>query len=97
MEGISSSPATSAGCEYDEVEKEAPFKMLKTFEEKITYAIEKVKQLKEEKFALEKKIEELEDVISVKDQEIEKLTLEKAAVKAQIEDLFNELESIELK
>lgn len=71
--------------------------MLKTFEEKLTYAIEKVKTLKEEKNNLEREIEGLRDSLRLKDQEIERLTLERSTIKAQIEDLFNELESIELK
>ncbi len=71
--------------------------MLKTFEEKITYAVEKVKILKEEKSGLEKRIGELESIIDSKNQEIEKLTSERVNIKSQIEDLFNELESIELK
>ena len=71
--------------------------MLKTFEEKLTYAIEKVKTLKEEKNNLEREIEGLRDSLRLKDQEIERLTLERSTIKTQIEDLFNELESIELK
>ncbi|MCL4492670.1 MAG: hypothetical protein M1510_12375 [Nitrospirae bacterium] len=71
--------------------------MLKTFEEKITYAIEKIKILKEEKGGLERKIEELKDIIDSKNQEIERLNVERTSIKTQIEDLFNELESIDLK
>ena len=71
--------------------------MLKTFEEKITYAVEKIKMLKEEKNNLVKQLEELEDMIRSKDNEIDKLMVEKASIKTQIEDLFNELDSIELK
>ncbi|MBF0505221.1 MAG: hypothetical protein HQL09_00140 [Nitrospirae bacterium] len=70
--------------------------MLKTFEEKITYAVEKIKILKEEKNNLDKRIEELEDMLRMKEQEVDKLMVEKAAIKTQIEDLFNELDSIEL-
>lgn len=70
---------------------------LKTFEEKIAFAVEKVKTLKEEKNSLEKRVEELEDAIRLKDQEIERLTLEKLSVKNQIEDLLSELDSIGLK
>jgi chromosome segregation ATPase len=68
--------------------------MLKTFEEKITYAVEKVKMLKEEKINLEKRIKELEDMIKSKDSEIDKLVSEKSAIRTQIEDLFHELDSI---
>ena len=71
--------------------------LLKTFEEKIAYAVEKVKALKEEKNNLEKKIRELENIIKSKDHEIEKITYEKTAVKTQIEALLKELDSIELK
>ncbi|MBZ0155698.1 MAG: DUF724 domain-containing protein [Alphaproteobacteria bacterium] len=71
--------------------------MLKNFEEKITYAVEKVKTLKEEKSALERRIQELEEIVTSKDQEIERLTAEKSAIKQQIENLFTELESIEVK
>ena len=71
--------------------------MLKTFEEKITYAIEKIKILKEEKGGLERKIEELKDMIDSKNQEIERLNVERTSIKTQLEDLFNELESIDLK
>ncbi len=70
--------------------------MLKTFEEKITYAVEKIKILKEEKNKLDKRIEELENMLRLKEQEVDKLMVEKASIKTQIEDLFNELDSIEL-
>ncbi|MGD0283830.1 MAG: hypothetical protein ABSB95_15895 [Dissulfurispiraceae bacterium] len=70
--------------------------MLKTFEEKITYAVEKIKILKEEKTSLEKRVEELESILKSKDEEIDKLLVEKTSIKTSIEDLFNELESIEL-
>lgn len=71
--------------------------MLKTFEEKITYAVEKIKMLKEEKNNLVKQLEELEDIIKSKDNEIDKLMVEKASIKTQLEDLFNELDLIELR
>ena len=71
--------------------------MLNTFEEKITYAVEKIKMLKEEKNNLVKQIEDLERVMKSKDNEIDKLMVEKASIKTQLEDLFNELDSIELK
>ncbi|HXW69530.1 MAG TPA: hypothetical protein VEJ88_07950 [Dissulfurispiraceae bacterium] len=71
--------------------------MLKTFEEKITFAVEKIKMLKEEKNNLVKQLEELESVIKSKDNELDKLMLEKASIKTQLEDLFNELDSIEFK
>jgi len=71
--------------------------MLKTFEEKIAYAVEKIKMLKEEKNNLVKQLEELESVIKSKDNEIDKLGVEKASIKTRLEDLFNELDLIELK
>ena len=71
--------------------------MLNTFEEKITYAVEKIKMLKEEKNNLGKQMEELERIIRAKDNEIDKLMVEKASIKTQLEELFNELDSIELK
>ncbi len=71
--------------------------MLKTFEEKIAYAVEKIKILKDEKNNLGKRIEELENMIKLKDNEIDKLMVEKTSIKTQIEDLFNELDSLELK
>ncbi len=77
--------------------REEVMDMLKTFEEKITYAVEKIKMLKEEKSNLDNRIEELENILKLKQQEIDKLMLEKASIKTQIEDLFNELESVELK
>lgn len=77
--------------------KEAFVETLKTFEEKITYAVEKIKILKEEKNSLEKKVAEFDSVIRQKEQEIERLASEKTYIKTQLEDLFNELDSIELK
>ena len=70
--------------------------MFKTFEEKISFAVEKVKALKEEKTGLEEKIKELEISLKQKDLDIEKLTSEKTFIKSQIEDLLNELEPVEL-
>jgi len=70
--------------------------MFKTFEEKISFAVEKVKALKEEKTGLEERIKELENTLRQKDLDIEKLTSEKTFIKSQIEDLLNELEPVEL-
>ena len=70
--------------------------MFKTFEEKISFAVEKVKALKEEKTGLEERIKELENALRQKDLDIEKLTSEKTFIKSQIEDLLNELEPVEL-
>lgn len=66
-------------------------------EEKIAQAIEKVRSLKEEKTAVEKKNRDLEEMLRAKDQEIERLSLERTAVKTQIEDLLRELGNFELK
>jgi len=70
---------------------------LKTVDEKIAYAIDKVKALKEGKTALERQLTSIEETVKAKDREIEKLLAEKAAVKNQIEALLKELESIQLK
>ncbi|BCB96653.1 hypothetical protein JZK55_15750 [Dissulfurispira thermophila] len=71
--------------------------VLKTFDEKIAIAVEKVRSLKEEKERLEKRVKELEDALRLKDIEIERLGMEKSSIKNQIEDLLNELETIGLK
>lgn len=70
--------------------------MFKTFEEKISFAVEKVKALKEEKTGLEERIKELENALRQKDLDIERLSSEKTFIKSQIEDLLNELEPVEL-
>ena len=69
---------------------------LKVFEEKISYAIEKIKSLKEEKAALERRITELETIIKQKDAEIENLNEDKFKIKGQIEDLVRELDNIQI-
>jgi chromosome segregation ATPase len=69
---------------------------LKVFEEKIAYAIEKIKSLKEEKAALERRIVELETIIKQKDAEIENLNEDKFKIKGQIEDLVRELDNIQI-
>ncbi|MEW5746733.1 MAG: cell division protein ZapB [Nitrospirota bacterium] len=71
--------------------------MFKTFEEKISFAIDKIKTLKEEKTALQKRVDELEGMLRSREQEIEKLAAEKTSIKAQIENLFTELEAIEVR
>lgn len=77
--------------------REATVEVLKTFEEKIAIAVEKVRALKEEKERLERRVKELEDAARLKDMEIERLGMEKSSIKNQIEDLLNELETIGLK
>jgi chromosome segregation ATPase len=68
---------------------------VKNLDAKISGAIEKVKMLKEEKTALERRIRELEGLLDKKNEEIEMLKSDKVTIKAQIEDLLNELETIE--
>jgi chromosome segregation ATPase len=70
---------------------------MQTVEEKIAQVIDKVRNLKEEKNAVEKRNGELEEALRAKEQEIEKLTFEKNTIKNQIEDLLKELEGFELK
>jgi chromosome segregation ATPase len=77
--------------------REATVEALKTFDEKIAIAVEKVRSLKEEKDKLERRVEELKDAIRLKDMEIERLDMEKSSIKNQIEDLLNELETIGIK
>jgi chromosome segregation ATPase len=77
-------------------EEEKPLDRLKNLDEKIADAIQKVKILKEEKTALEKRVKDLEALLDDKNQEIERLSSEKVNIKSQIGDLLNELEAIEL-
>jgi len=70
---------------------------MQSVEEKIAQAIEKVRILKEEKNAVEKRNRDLEETLRVKEQEIERLSNEKTTIKTQIEDLIRELDSFELK
>lgn len=69
---------------------------LKTLEEKISTAIDRIKSLKEEKIVLERKVRELESLLNQKNMELERLNSEKSSIKGQIEGLLNELEGIEL-
>ena len=70
---------------------------MQSVEEKIAQVIEKVRSLKEEKNAVEKKNMDLEEALTAKEQEIERLSNEKIAIKTQIEDLLKELDGFELK
>ena len=70
---------------------------MNTVEEKIMKALEKVRQLKEEKINLEKGNLALQEALQARDREIERLSAEKAAIKEQIEGLLSELETFELK
>ncbi len=69
---------------------------LRSLDEKIVAAIEKVRVLKEEKASLEKRVRDLEALLNEKNREIEGLRAEKTSVRGQIEELLSELESIEL-
>ncbi|NOX20470.1 MAG: cell division protein ZapB [Nitrospirae bacterium] len=69
---------------------------LRSLDDKIASAIEKVRLLKEEKEALEKRVKELEELLNEKNMEIERLRAEKGSVKGQLEELLAELESIEI-
>lgn len=71
--------------------------IVKALEEKISFVVEKVKELKEEKRMLQQKIIQLEDIIKSKDKEIEQLNTEKVMVKGQLEDLLKELDSMDLR
>ena len=77
--------------------KEAmPLEKLKTLEDKITSAIERVKALKEEKAVTDRRIKELEQLLDQKNEEVEQLKGEKNSIKSQLESLLNEIETLEL-
>ena len=77
--------------------KEAmPLDKLKTLEDKITSAIERVKTLKEEKAFTDRKIKELEQLLDQKSEEAEQLKGEKNSIKSQLESLLNEIETLEI-
>ena len=67
---------------------------LKSLEDKITTAIERVKTLKEEQFVMQRKIKELEGILNEKNEEIEQLRYEKDIIRNQIEGLLDELETL---
>ncbi len=69
---------------------------LRSLEEKITAAVERVKALKEEKNLLEKKIKDLEIILNEKNQEIEWLRSEKNSIGSQLEELLHELDTLEI-
>jgi chromosome segregation ATPase len=73
-----------------------PLDRLRSLEEKITAAVERVKALKEEKILLEKKIKDLEMMLNEKNQEIELLRTEKSSIGHQLEELLHELDSLEM-
>jgi len=77
--------------------KEAmPLEKLKTLEDKISSAIERVKTLKEEKAVTDRRIKELEHLLDEKNEEVEQLQGEKNSIKSQLESLLNEIEALEL-
>jgi gamma-glutamyl:cysteine ligase YbdK (ATP-grasp superfamily) len=67
---------------------------LKSLEDKITTAIDRVKTLKEEQFIMQRKIKELEGILNEKNEEIEQLRYEKDIIRNQIEGLLDELETL---
>lgn len=73
-----------------------PLEKLKSLEDKISTAIERVKILKEEKILCERKMRELERLLDEKSQEVEQLRAEKNAIKNQLETLLKELEMLEV-
>lgn len=77
-------------------EERSALETLKTLEEKISTAIDRIKSLKEEKIVLERKVRELESLLNQKNMELERLNSEKSSIKGQIEGLLNELDGIEL-
>lgn len=80
-----------------ELKKEVkPLEKLKTLEDKIANAIDKVKTLKEEKMITERRIQELEGLLNEKNIEIEQLKTERNLVKSQLEALLNEIEALEV-
>ncbi|MGE5238781.1 MAG: hypothetical protein ACM3ON_08265 [Chloroflexota bacterium] len=70
---------------------------LKTIEDKIAQALERIRQLKEEKGSLESRVRELERTLALREQEIERLSGEKVSIRKQIEDLITELEGVDVK
>jgi len=68
---------------------------LRSLDEKIAQAIEKIRSLKEEKAALQRRVQELEALLDERNQELERLRSEKSIVKGQIEELLSELETLE--
>jgi FtsZ-binding cell division protein ZapB len=67
---------------------------LKSLEDKITTAIDRVKTLKEEQFIMQRKVKELEGILNEKNEEIEQLRYEKDIIRNQIESLLDELETL---
>jgi FtsZ-binding cell division protein ZapB len=80
-----------------DIKKEAmPLDKLRSLEDKISVAIERVKTLKEEKTLTDRKIKELEGILDEKNQEVEQLRAEKNLIKSQLEALLGEIETLEI-
>jgi len=73
----------------------APLEKLRSLEDKISSAIERVKTLKDEKAVSERRIRELEQMLDEKNQEVEMLKADKNAIKGQLESLLEEIETLE--
>jgi uncharacterized protein involved in exopolysaccharide biosynthesis len=82
-------------CDY--IKGRASVETLKTIEDKIAQALERIRQLKEEKGSLEARVRELERTLALREQEIERLSGEKVSIRKQIEDLITELEGVDVK
>lgn len=77
--------------------KEAmPLDKLRSLEDKISVAIERVKTLKEEKTLTDRKLKELERILDEKNVELEQLRADKNLIKSQLEALLGEIETLEL-
>jgi len=80
-----------------DIKKEVmPLEKLKSLDDKISTAIERVKTLKEEKSITDRKIKELERLLDEKNQEVEQLRSEKNVIKNQLESLISEIEALEI-
>ncbi len=84
----------TADLSKDRKKEVKPLEKLKSLEEKISTAIERVKSLKEEKVLYDRKIRELERLLDEKSQEVEYLRSEKNAIKNQLEALLSELDAL---
>lgn len=80
----------------ERIQEVKPLEKLKSLEDKISTAIERVKTLKEEKILFERKIREFERLLDEKSQEVEQLRAEKNAIKYQLESLLSELDTLEV-
>ena len=77
--------------------EDIPVEQFRNLDSKVAEAIQKVKTLKDEKAALERRIKELEDMLTQKDADLMTLREEKTSIKEQIEELLGELEAIEVR